>query len=141
MVAHGVRRQTQPCGDGGIAHPGRDQVEHLALTCRERGERRRDGPLGDPLQGSGGNAGTQHGPAPGHGMDGSDDVVRIGALEDVAHGSCPHGSRDRALVVVHGEHQDGHVRSRTSDPLGGLDARGIRQPDVQDEDVGPAGGR
>ena len=71
------------------------------------------------------------------GVEGGEDVVLLGALEQVAAGAGAHRGEHGLVVLEHREHEDGDVRQQRRQPAGGLDAVHRRHLDVHDDDVRP----
>src|SRR6202012_3025322 len=105
VVADRLLAQPQPPGDGGVGLTRRDQVEHVVFALGQVGETGRD--PGRPAAEEGGHPGGQRGAEDHltgrHRGDGPQDLIRVGALEDVAAGPGPHGRQHRGVVFQHGQ--------------------------------------
>jgi hypothetical protein len=92
---------------------------------------------GEVSEGAPRHPGTEDHFAGGDGRDGTDRVLGLGALEDVAMCARAHGREHRLVVVEHGEHQYGYVWCGPADVPRGVEAVHVRHLDVHDQYVGP----
>jgi hypothetical protein len=140
VVAHRLVGQVQPPGDVEVAAPVRDQLQDLDLPVGELGERpgraAARGCRGEEGQRPGGDPGAEDDVTCRDRLDGPDDLVPFGALDQVAASSGPHRGEQRLVVVEHGEHQDGGAWAAGGDLAGGLDAAGAGHVQVHQHDVG-----
>ncbi len=113
-------------------------IEHVTLAGGELGERvcltlaTRGEEVAHPAR----QGGPEDDLALGHGGDRAKDVVRRGALEDVAARPGPHRGEDGRVVLEHGEHQHRGPRQARGQGAGRLDAARAAQVDVHQDDVG-----
>ena len=70
------------------------------------------------------------------GPDRPHELDPLGTLEQVAAGTGAHRGEHRLVVVVHRQHEDGHVRRRIDDPARRLDAVDARHVHVHQHHVG-----
>ena len=73
----------------------------------------------------------------GHRSDGADDLVLVGALEEVAARPGLHGGEHRGVVVVHREHQHRRLRRGLAHAPGRADTVEHWHPDVDEQHIGP----
>ena len=110
VVAHGLLRHAQSPGDLVVAAAGGQQFEHLALARGQvwegAGGGRLDLTAGVERDDPPGDGAAVHGITGGDGTDGADDLLAVGALDEVAAGAGAQRGEDVLVVLVHGEHED-----------------------------------
>ena len=86
VVADRLETDHEVVGDGCVTSAGGDEVEHVTLACGHGGNggRRKLCGVGEALDDAVGDAGSENGFACGGGVDGSHDLVAVGAFQQVA---------------------------------------------------------
>jgi hypothetical protein len=138
VVADRLRRQAELRRDGAVVLALRDPVEDLALARRQLRERQA-GRLGraEVPDHAGGHAGADDHLPGHHRPQRGEDVVLLGALQQVAAGAGAHRREHRLVVLEHREDEDGDAGQQRRQPPGGLDAVHRGHLHVHHDDVRP----
>ena len=80
---------------------------------------------------------TEHCVAARYRLQGPHDVLGVGSLDHVAAGACPHGGKDRLVLIEHGQHENGNSGVIGDDPPRRFDPVDPWHVEVHDDDIGP----
>ena len=141
VVAHRLRVDDEPAGDGVVVEPAGNQVEHVELAgaeVRERRHRRGAAELGELGDGVG-QVAVEHDVAGHDAVQGVLDLRRIGALDDVAPRAVADRRHRRLVVLGHGEDDHLDVGMVVRQLPVHVEARPIRQMHVEQHDIGLGG--
>ena len=83
-----------------------------------------------------GDGGTEDRSASFHGDDGSDHLILIRIFEQVPARACTHGSKDRIIIIEHGDDQHTDIRLHFVDSARGVDAVHAWHFQVHENNVG-----
>jgi hypothetical protein len=125
-------------GDRRVGRPGGDDVEHLTLPRRQRGQRRSFAVDGDGAQHAAGDLAAEDRITGGDSADGTFDLRLFGALQQVSTGTGPQGVSDQRVLVEHGEDENRGLRVALHDPPRGLNSVHARHAQIHDDHIWPA---
>ena len=101
-------------------------------ACRRGGGRTSGAEIADEPAGQ---AGAENRIAAADGRNGAQDVVAVGAFEQIAASARSHGLEDVFVLIEHREDEHPDVRTFGDDATGGFDAIEPRHVDIHDNDV------
>ncbi len=132
MRLHRRLRDDQPTADLHVGQSVRHSAQHIHLPSRQRHRRGPSHPGHQPCR----DAGSQHGLAPGRGVDGVHQLLARGVLEQVADGARLDGPLDLRVGLVRGQDQHAGPGGPGDDLRGGTRPVEDGHPQIHQHHVG-----